>query len=331
MKTKFIYCLICPKTNKVRYIGKSKDPSDRLRRHLSKNSLLDSTKKNNWLVSLLRQNLLPEMEIIDEVFENEIDYWEKFYIELFRTWGFDLLNGTNGGDGFDWSGRKHTEESKLKNKINNPLRKSVAQYDLEGNFICEYLSLRDAGQKTGINKAHISRVCRGTQKTSGGFKWKFIDRINPDIEINSTKNRVIDFDVKNKFSTLKKISVYKLNGELVGVYNGISETSRKTGCHFTLIKKCCELKGYYQTKNLTFRYDNEPFDYVPYKNYRETKNYRISQYDLNGLLISEYDSLKIASDMTGIGKQYISKNCKENDKIDCELKELKGYIFKFSQ
>jgi hypothetical protein len=57
----------------------------------------------------------------------------KFFIfSLFKSWGFDLLNGTNGGDGFDWTGRNHNELSKLKNKLNNPNRKSVAQFDLEG-------------------------------------------------------------------------------------------------------------------------------------------------------------------------------------------------------
>ena len=50
MKTKFIYCLICPKTNILKYIGKSKDPIQRLRSHLSKIHLVESTKKNNWLV-----------------------------------------------------------------------------------------------------------------------------------------------------------------------------------------------------------------------------------------------------------------------------------------
>ena len=172
MKTKFIYCLICPKTNKVRYIGKSKDPTGRLRSHLTNNHLIPSTKKNNWLVSLLRQNLLPGMEIIDEVFENEIDYWEKFYIELFRTWGFDLLNGTKGGDGFDWSGRKHTEESKFKSKINNPLRKSVAQYDLEDNLIKIWDNRILASIELGLKKDDIRNCLRETKKECGGYKWK---------------------------------------------------------------------------------------------------------------------------------------------------------------
>lgn len=326
MKTKFIYCLICPKTNVIKYIGKSKNPIKRFRSHLSKNNLLESTKKNNWLVSLLRENLIPIMEIIDEVSEKEIDYWERFYIQLFRSWGFELLNGTEGGDGYDWTGRKHSDYSKFKNKINSPSRKSIAQFDLNGNLIGEYLSLREAGQITGINKSHISRVCRGIQKTSGGYIWKFIDRINVNGE-NHIRDRVLDFEIKCKFSTLKKVSVYKLDGELVEICKSVNDASEKFNCHRILVKKCCEEKGYYQTKNLTFRYFGDPFDYFPYKYYRDKKNYRIGKFDRFGNIVEEFDSLREASKQTGIGKQYISRNCKSNQ-LD-SVNELKGFIFKF--
>lgn len=34
-------------------------------------------------------------------------------------------------------------------------------------------SVRDAGRKTGINSSHISKVCNGKLKTTGGFHWTF--------------------------------------------------------------------------------------------------------------------------------------------------------------
>jgi hypothetical protein len=131
MKTKFIYTLTDPNTNEVRYIGKTNNLTKRLRSHVSNNQLSKLTKKNNWIVSLLRKNQLPIIELLDEVPENEIDFYEIFYISLFKSWGVDLLNGTNGGDGFDWTGRKHSELSKIKSMINSPHRKSVAKYDME--------------------------------------------------------------------------------------------------------------------------------------------------------------------------------------------------------
>ena len=61
----------------------------------------------------------------------------------------------------------------LINGINTKKCKGVSQYDLDGNFIAEYYSVRHADRQTGVNQAGISRVCRGEAKTAGGFIWKF--------------------------------------------------------------------------------------------------------------------------------------------------------------
>lgn len=326
MNTKFIYTLSDPNTGLVRYIGKTNDIKMRIRRHLSNNSLSSSTKKNNWIISLLRNNQIPIIEMLDEVNSEDIDFYEKFYISLFISWGFDLLNGTEGGDGYDWTGRSHKDISKLKNKINSPHRKSVAKLDLDGNIIKEYHSLREAGLDNNINKAHISRVCRGIQKTSGGFKWKFIDRIN-NHNFMEVKDRIVKYKNPRIDSRMKKIQVFDLSGNLIDVCISLNETHRKYNCHMSLIKKCCDKKGYYQTKNLTFRYEGDAFDYTPYKHYRPSRNYKIGIYSDNNELVSKFDSLKEVVSYTGIGKQYISNVCKENGSVG--MKKLKGYIFRF--
>lgn len=326
MNKKFIYTLSDPKTGLVRYIGKTNNIKNRLKRHLNNNSLSTTTKKNNWIISLLRNNLIPIIGVLDEINSEEIDFYEKFYISLFKSWGFDLLNSTDGGDGYDWSGRKHKKESNLKNKINSPSRKSVAQLDLDGNIIKKYHSLREAGLNNNINRAHISRVCRGIQKTSGGFKWKFVDRIN-NHDFTEVKNRIIKYDKSRIDSRMMKIQVFDLNGNLLDICRSLNETSNKHNCHTSLIKKCCEKKGYYQTKNLTFRYDGDEFDYVPYKHYRPNKSYKIGIYSDNGDLLESFKSLKEVVEYTGIGKQYISNICKSNG--DLGNNKLKGYLFRF--
>jgi hypothetical protein len=130
------------------------------------------------------------------VCSSDIDFYEVFYISLFKSCGFDLLNGTNGtngGDGYDWTGRIHKESSNIKNRMNSPSRKSVAQFDLDGNLINKYHSLREAGLDNNINKAHISRACRGILKTSGGFGWEFIDRIT-EVDVTEVKNRIVKYE-----------------------------------------------------------------------------------------------------------------------------------------
>lgn len=107
----------------------------------------------------------------------------------------------------------------------------------------------------------------------------------------------------------------------------LKKTKNSYKCHRLLIEKCCKEKGYYQTKNLTFRYDSDIFDYIPYKYYRVNKSYKIGIYSDDNKLIREFSSLREVVNYTGIGKQYISNVCKENGENGS--KYLKGYIFRF--
>jgi group I intron endonuclease len=52
-------------------------------------------------------------------------------------------------------------------------KKSVLQYDLDGNFIAEYESAREAERITGIGFKMISRVCNGDRPYTHGFIFKF--------------------------------------------------------------------------------------------------------------------------------------------------------------
>ena len=56
--------------------------------------------------------------------------------------------------------------------------KSVAQYDLIGNLIAIYPSVKEAWRQTGISRSHISDVANDNPKykTAGGYIWKFVER-----------------------------------------------------------------------------------------------------------------------------------------------------------
>ena len=328
----YIYSLSDPDTNEVRYIGKTNNLKRRLSKHLSNSELNSGNHKSNWIISLLRNNKLPIMDIIDEFDEtNDINFYEIFYISLFKTWGFNLTNQTNGGDGtFDWTGKKHKKESIHKMKMNHPLRKSVGKFDLDNNLIEVYVSIKEAARKNNCNKGHISKVCKNIPryKTCKGFIWKYINKIEDDT-INKPIIREI---IKYKKPKLvnhdkKKYCIYNLKGDLLEICNSYREIEKKYSCHRVLVKKCCELKGYYQTKNLTFRYFGDNFDYFPYKYYRENRCIRINLFDKNKNFIKEFDSIKSVCEYTKTYKQYVTKNCKEN--INGFNKILKGYYFKY--
>lgn len=93
---------------------------------------------------------------------------------------------------------EHTEKTKAKMKetaISNPVRKGkhltpeqlerhrakhrgipVAQYDLDGNLIKEWVDAPTAARTLHLDSASIHHVCRGERfaKTLGGFIWKYI-------------------------------------------------------------------------------------------------------------------------------------------------------------
>ena len=56
-----------------------------------------------------------------------------------------------------------------------PHKCKVRQLSLEGEFIKEWDSIIEASRALKINDPSISSVCKGKRKTSGGFKWEYIN------------------------------------------------------------------------------------------------------------------------------------------------------------
>lgn len=64
----YIYTLAkASEPNIIKYVGKTNDIKDRLKRHLQKSYLKDTTPKTNWIKSVLNNNDTIIMEILDIV------------------------------------------------------------------------------------------------------------------------------------------------------------------------------------------------------------------------------------------------------------------------
>lgn len=48
---------------------------------------------------------------------------------------------------------------------------TVLQYDKDNNFIKEFKTIKESQLET--SSPHISKVCTGKRKTSGGFIWRY--------------------------------------------------------------------------------------------------------------------------------------------------------------
>lgn len=229
MKTVYIYTLADPITQEIRYVGKTRNLLQRRHNHL--NSCRDkNTYKRNWINKLREQGYLPIMEVLDEVLESEWRYWEKFWILQIKSWGFKLVNFTDGGDGLTfgnqtsfkkgdtpWNkGRKKPKMTKLpRGKSPNSVKyqfqpgqaswikgkkgikikpdKHVYQYSaINGSYIQMYKTAKEASLLLNINEEGIGQCARGKAKTAGGYIWSYkkLETITPVSYIGKTNNKV---------------------------------------------------------------------------------------------------------------------------------------------
>lgn len=230
----FIYTLAHPLTGEVRYIGKTKDLKDRLTRHIQK-SYLDkydkNTYKSRWIKKLLSHNLKPIMEVLDECDENLVDIYEKYWISQFKTWGFNLVNISEGGEIVgNWKNKRHSESTK--DKIRKSLGIPIVHYDLIGTKLGEYDSLSDASKKTGCHIFLISNCCK---------KKSYYTVNNTTFRYKGDEFDYMEYN-KNKQVYSKSITKYDLSGNVIDTFDSIRLASMKCNSSKSNIKRCCEKK-----------------------------------------------------------------------------------------
>lgn len=69
------------------------------------------------------------------------------------------------------TGKKASIETRK--NIGNSHKKPIIQLTKSGEFIKEWASIKEASEELNIDGSCIIKVCKGTQKTSGGYTWKY--------------------------------------------------------------------------------------------------------------------------------------------------------------
>jgi len=146
-----------------------------------------------------------KVELIEECIKDELRDKEQYWIKCYDSWN-NGLNSNPGGGGIithtektkqliskkgrahkgkriesHWKGKSRGEEfaynmSLARTGKSNPKNaKQVLQYDIEGNFIKEWFSIREANLYLGKNKdsGHINACCKGQIKSAYKFKWTY--------------------------------------------------------------------------------------------------------------------------------------------------------------
>lgn len=194
-----IYILTEPNGGIARYVGKTtRDPGLRYEEHFHASQLRHNNHKNYWLRSHLRRGTTPGMEILAVVDAENADAAEIAYIAAFRMMGFDLVNGTDGGDGGSaFLGRTHSERTKV--LISGEKHHNVKLTESSVTDILDLYAMGTWSQKELAGKFDVScaTIClivnRQRWKCIEGYKLKaskMFDTRNPNAKL--TKAKVIE-------------------------------------------------------------------------------------------------------------------------------------------
>lgn len=234
----YIYTLSDDKKN-IRYIGKTKNPKNREKDHVKFIGCEKMRcKLDCWKYKMKKENRNIFFEILDDTEDIDIDFLEKYWISQFKSWGFDLLNMTEGGDGLQNPCEETRKKIGLKSKgriVSLETRKKIVDanynnngkeiicYDINKNFIGEFRNARRASEKTGVSYKKISKICNNKAHFIKNFTFffkeekeinKFLDeRIKKTIKknqkiygINKKTNEKIEFNSQKEAAFFLKIN-----------------------------------------------------------------------------------------------------------------------------
>ena len=134
------------------------------------------------------------------------------------------INGNkqlNKVSNLEWVTVSENNQPAWDNGLNRPhVVRSVKQYDLNYNYLKQFDSVADAVRATGATK--IREVCNGTRKTSGGYIWEWAEDFIP--EDRGKKKQVAQLDN---------------DGNIIAIFDSISEAARQTGANRKGISAVC--------------------------------------------------------------------------------------------
>jgi hypothetical protein len=194
--------------------------------------------------------------------------------------------------------------------------KPVTQYTKEGKKIKVYPTIEAAARATGLTSANIQKNVSGSNKTAGGYVWKF----STDSEVKRL-GTLPEIHIERAALPGKEVIQYSLEGKKLATYKSISEAARvcklpASNISFVVDKFNLSAAGYvWRTKGNIYRG-------ALAKTPRANQGKSVTQYDMQGNKIQTYDSTRQAQQATGIAS--ISSVARG------KLKSSGGYIWLYN-
>ena len=142
MKVRYIYGLIDPRYDVIRYVGESSEPWKRVylpytegrpfQSHVATAQHGGSSHKDFWIRGLLEEGEVPKLVILDfgEWTVDEVASREVQFIAMYRDLGENLLNKSGGGERSSF--RSMTPE--LKSKISKATKEAMNRPDVQSKL-----------------------------------------------------------------------------------------------------------------------------------------------------------------------------------------------------
>ncbi len=235
-----IYTLSNPlNTTDLRYVGATSVGIEKRKLYHIKNAKYN--KKSNyhtadWIRNLLKNNLEPKIEILEQCRENNWQDNEIYWINQFKTWGFNLTNTAIGGIGVKNMSQDIKNKISKSNKGKQAWNKNVPMSLL----VREKIRKQKKGQ-IPYNKNKIGK--RGIENKNFGKK-RSIEVIN-NIK-NGIKN--LPLNIKNKIKKAvseknsKPVLQYAKNMILLKEWESAKKVQDSININRNHISECCSKK-----------------------------------------------------------------------------------------
>lgn len=126
---------------------------------------------------------------------------------------------------------KYINDKKLITDISNDnnikiMDRRILQYSLDKKLLHTYNTMDEASKKTNTSKSLISRACNHLANTGNSFLWRFED------------DPIMCFE-KIKTTNKRKVAQFDKNGNLLAIYNSLTEAAERTQTHRGNLQQVC--------------------------------------------------------------------------------------------
>jgi hypothetical protein len=176
------------------------------------------------------------IHLLDKVSEDEWKFWEKHYIDLFKSWGFELKNKNRGGGGPS----THSEETKQKLRIpkTEEIKQKISQSKKGTKYVLIVKTRSNKGispsqdiiEKRAKSKIGVKFTKQKPHKNLGSPKPWVSERLKNQPRSQEDKDKISKALKGRPSKTCKPVlQIDKNSGYIIKEYKSLSEAKQITG------------------------------------------------------------------------------------------------------